>query len=52
MKVDKDLNRIMKHAPRGHSIKEENEAGVILAAGILISALIVILAVLVLLFRQ
>ena len=45
MKVNHDLNRIMKHAPRGHSIREEQEAGAIVAAGIIICALILVLAV-------
>lgn len=45
MKVDKDLNRIIKHAPRGHNIREEQEAGAIVAAGIVICALILVLAV-------
>ena len=45
MKVNHDLNRIMKHAPRWHSIREENEAGAIVAAGIMICTLILVLAV-------
>lgn len=45
MKVNHDLNRIMKHAPRGHSIREENKSGVVVAAGIVICALILVLAV-------
>lgn len=45
MKVNNDLNRIMKHAPRGHNIREEQEAGAVVAAGIVICTLILVLAV-------
>lgn len=46
MKVDKDLFKIMRATPRhARNIREENEAGAIVAAGIIICALILVLAV-------
>lgn len=46
MKVDKDLFKIMRATPRhARNIREENEAGAVVAAGIVICTLILVLAV-------
>ena len=46
MKVYRELNQAMRAGKiRGHSIREENEAGAIVAAGIIICTLILVLAV-------
>ena len=52
MKVNHDLNRIMKHTPHGHRIREERKAGAILASCILICTIIIIIAVFVTLIAR